>query len=384
MGMQEKKTSKTKRRKKMKAYSIDFLFFKGHIFVFGMMLLLLVASCNSNQQTQTDENIGSVENTLLLLGYFEQNGQYINSNEIPSIVDASIVYALQSENILIIDLRPEDYFREGHIAHAVNLRPAEVLDYFINRIDPASFEKIFFTCNNGNASGHAAAVMRLLGYENVFAMRFGMSGWDQKIADKYWMANISSHLEGKMDFETFDKNPAGDYPAIVANATSARAILLERAAEALNLNVSDYTLSLPDFEKSPDAYYTICYWPLDKYTNNGHLPGAVQYDPKKSLSRDTHLNTLPLDKPIVVYCYSGQHSGFVAAYLQMLGYDAKSLAYGANGFIHETMARTEALPTRTFTAKLVQGYPVVKSGMELPVIDSKEIEKETITIQGGC
>ncbi len=113
----------------MKVNSIDFLFFKGQIFVFGMMLLLLVASCSSNQQKPTDENIESIENTMLLLDYFEQNGQYINSNEIPSIVDASVVYALQNENILIIDLRPDDYFRAGHIAHAVNLRPAEVLDY---------------------------------------------------------------------------------------------------------------------------------------------------------------------------------------------------------------------------------------------------------------
>ncbi len=368
----------------MKANRMNVLFIKGPFFVIAMFLLFLVASCSSNQQNPLDQSNESVENTLLLLDHFEQNGQYINSDEIPSITDASVIYALQSENILILDLRPDDYFREGHIAHAVNLRPAEVLDYFMNRIEPASFEKIFFTCSNGNASGHVAAVMRLLGHDNVFAMRFGMSGWDQKIADKYWMANISSHLEGKMDSKPYEKNPAGDYPAIPAKATSAHAILLERAAQALQLSVSDYTLSISDFEENPDAYYTICYWPLDKYISNGHLHGSVQYDPKKSLSRDTYLNTLPIDKPVVIYCYSGQHSGFVAAYLQMLGYDAKSLAYGANGFIHKTMALTEARPTRTFTAKLVQGYPVVESGMELPVIDSKEIEKETITVQGGC
>jgi rhodanese-related sulfurtransferase len=368
----------------MQANRLKDLFLKSWSIAVGMFVLILLSSCSSNQQNETDESPESIENTLLLLDYFEQNGQYINSADIPSITDASVIYALQSENILVIDLRPADYYREGHIAYAVNLRPVEVLDYFTNRIDPAAFEKIFFTCNNGNASGHVTAVMRLLGYDNVFAMRFGMSGWDQKIADKYWMANISSHLEGKMDFKAYEKNPAGAYPAIPAKASTAQGILLERAAEALTLNVSDYTLSLSDFEENPDAYYTICYWPLDKYISNGHLPGAIQYDPKKSLSRDTYLNTLPTDKPVVVYCYSGQHSGFVAAYLQMLGYDAKSLAYGANGFIHETMARTEARPTRTFTANLVQGYPVVESGAEMPIIDSKEIEKEKITVQGGC
>ena len=40
------------------------------------------------------------------------------------------------------------------------------------------------------------------------------------------------------------------------------------------------------------------------------------------------LNTLPKDKPIGVYCYTGQTSAQMTAYLQMLGYDAKTVLYG--------------------------------------------------------
>ncbi len=43
------------------------------------------------------------------------------------------------------------------------------------------------------------------------------------------------------------------------------------------------------------------------------------------------LKTLPTDKTIVVYCYTGQTSANMAAYLQVLGYDAKSLLFGASG-----------------------------------------------------
>ena len=43
------------------------------------------------------------------------------------------------------------------------------------------------------------------------------------------------------------------------------------------------------------------------------------------------------DKPIVVYCYTGQTSGFVTAYLNVLGYDVKSLLFGTNGMIYNSM-----------------------------------------------
>jgi rhodanese-related sulfurtransferase len=49
------------------------------------------------------------------------------------------------------------------------------------------------------------------------------------------------------------------------------------------------------------------------------------------------LKTLPTDKPVVVYCYTGQTSAFMAAYLRLLGYDAKSLKFGTNGMIYDKM-----------------------------------------------
>ncbi len=55
---------------------------------------------------------------------------------------------------------------------------------------------------------------------------------------------------------------------------------------------------------------------------------------------DTFLNTLPTNKKIAVYCYTGQTSAHVAAYLRVLGYDAKSILFGVNGMAHDTMPGT--------------------------------------------
>lgn len=346
-----------------------------------MMVAVLVTSCGTEVKKE-DQQAASVEKTMILLDWLEANGNYISSAEIPSIIDPEVVYGMRNENILIIDLRSAEDYRNGHIEHAVNLNQSQVLDFFKNQIDPTAFTSIFFVCNNGNLSGYVTGIMRLLGYNNTFAIRFGLCAWDKEIAEKYWLANTSSHLVGKLEHQGNPRAKAGDYPAINVEGSTGFGIAWERAETLLNEKVSDFTITLDQMEGNYDSFYTMCYWPEDKYLNNGHLPGAIQYTPKKSLSRASYLNTVPPDKPGVVYCYSGQHSTFVAAYLRMLGYDSKSLAYGANGFIHQVMAETEPRPTRTYTEKLIQDLPLIRGGVK--DTSNKEIKTETVAVDGGC
>ena len=41
-----------------------------------------------------------------------------------------------------------------------------------------------------------------------------------------------------------------------------------------------------------------------------------------------HFSEIPTDKPVVVYCYSGQTSSQTMAILRLLGYEAYSLSGG--------------------------------------------------------
>jgi rhodanese-related sulfurtransferase len=72
------------------------------------------------------------------------------------------------------------------------------------------------------------------------------------------------------------------------------------------------------------------------------------------LKLSTNLKTLPTDKSIVVYCYTGQTSASTAFILRTLGYDAKSLSYGANAMFYDTMPGTKFVP-----ATEIKGYPYV-------------------------
>jgi len=68
------------------------------------------------------------------------------------------------------------------------------------------------------------------------------------------------------------------------------------------------------------------------------------------------LKTLPTNKPIVAYCYTGQNSSFLAAYLRLLGYDVKSLLFGVNGLAYDNMA---AAGMTIFDDTQIMGYDYV-------------------------
>jgi rhodanese-related sulfurtransferase len=65
------------------------------------------------------------------------------------------------------------------------------------------------------------------------------------------------------------------------------------------------------------------------------------------------LKTLPTNKPIAVYCYTGQTSAYLSAYLRLLGYDAKSILYGGNAMIYDLMV---AKSMTVFSSTQIMGY----------------------------
>jgi rhodanese-related sulfurtransferase len=82
----------------------------------------------------------------------------------------------------------------------------------------------------------------------------------------------------------------------------------------------------------------------------------MQYTPKETIKLATDLKTLPVGKSIAVYCYTGQTSAFLVAYLRLLGYDAKSILYGTNAMMYDTMV-TNAMTI--FKASEIMGYDYV-------------------------
>lgn len=340
-----------------------------------MPSMLLLTNCNggdSGDKTEkTDEIVVETKklNSEILLEEIVKNGDLINSAKVPAMIKANGVNDAEEGTFKIVDLRSAKDFSEGHIKGAENIKLGELFDY-IKSIDVARFKKIVMVCYTGQTASYATSALQIMGYDNVYAMKWGMCSWNKKFSDK-WTKNAKSDLVDKLSVDAGTKGEKGTLPDFKCRKTSGEEILDSRVSKLFSDGFKKGTISIDDIIASPSDYYIINYWGAKHY-NMGHIGGAVQYNPKESLGLDTDLLTLPTDKTIVVYCFTGQHSAFVTAYLRILGYDAKSLKYGANSFMNSMML--DETIGHGFSDKQIHDYKFETS----EYVEEGEVE------EGGC
>lgn len=325
-----------------------------------MLAGLLLAGFNGCKESSTEPKPELINEAEVLVNYLEANGDYINSTACPSIVGASDVRTMQLSNPTrqyIIDLRAAADFTAGHIEGARNVTVAGLLDH-IKTLNMANYDRIVLVCYTGQTSAFGTALMRLMGYNKAFSMKFGMSAWAAPFAENYWKKNIgNAQAAAFVTTPSPAKNPAGALPTLNTGKTTGPEILEARVRELLTTGYGATTISHATLFTNLSNYYIINYWPLSQYLDPGHIPGAIQYTPREDLKSTTNLKTLPTNKTIVLYCYTGQTSSFVAAaYLRLLGYDAKSLLYGANALIYDQMV---AKGLTVWKDSEIMNYPVV-------------------------
>lgn len=312
----------------------------------------------SNMVKEAAKTIEINNEAKLLLKYLAESGDYVNSREFPSLISAEPAFEALGEKTLVIDMRKPEIYKKGHIKGAVNVEMPELPAYFSEKIKPFEYDKIILTCYSGQSSSYATALLRLMGYGNVFSLRLGMSGWNPKMDNK-WAAGISSNYESKLDTTNFDKAPAGDFPQLNTGKTTGAEIFDAR----VNSLFSDYEnahINADSVFANPDKYYIINYERKDKY-DTGHIPGAVRYKPGGTLGIVTEMQTIPVDKEVVVYCGTGHNSAFVTAYLRLFGYNAKTLRFGNNAFMHKKMILEEpTMSWQPYKKSDTKNFPVVK------------------------
>jgi rhodanese-related sulfurtransferase len=230
------------------------------------------------------------------------------------------------------------------------------LNYFENTITPSDFDKIVLVCYSGQSAAYFSSLLRIAGYDNVYSMNWGMSSWRVDFAENSWLKNTKDDFADKVVTEASDKGPKGNLPALSTGKTEAEAILRARLEELFATPYKESIAKSSDVFANPDNYYIVDYNRMDRY-EKGHIPNAVQYEPNGSLTSTADLMTLPADKKIVVNGTTGQETAYVVAYLDVLGYDASNIAYGANSYMHNTLKDNG---WGAFTKKEVNMYPVVE------------------------
>lgn len=340
------------------------------ISLFATVALAVLISCSGGRQsnqTQTEtavqpktKSVEINEEAQKLLTYLEDNGDYVRGRSFPSLISTSDVHNELDSNIYIIDLRSPESFDKGHIKGAHRVKFTELPHYFENDINASRYDKIVLACYAGQISGYAASLLQLMGYNNVYSMKWGMSGWNKDFADDSWLAVVSDEYENELDTTTHNEASAGDLPKMNTGKSTGKEIAQARFNKVFDDGVTVALTSAEDVFAQPENFYVINYDRKDKY-ESGHIPGAIRYKPHVTMGYVSEMQTIPTDKPVVVYCNTGQNSAFVTAYLRLLGYDAKSLMYGNNSFMHHKMeAEKSTLSWVPFTEADIEDYPYVK------------------------
>jgi len=330
---------------------------------------LLAAGCTGKgtgkkQEAVTDKAAASGpeidRETTLLLKDLEENGDYVNSQYFPSLIKASIVHEELGKKNLVIDLRPADQFTAGHIEGAVSKTFSELPEYFQTGIKPFEFDKIILVCEDGQLSSYTTSLLRMMGYGNVFAMRWGMGGWNRQYAEAGWLKGVSSKYEDRLETATNEVPAAAGMPVPGTALQTGSEISAARFSKLFEQGAGKIIVSADEVFTDPSKYFVINLERKDKY-DAGHIPGAVRYKPEATLGFPDMMATIPTDKITVVYCGTGHNSAFATAFLRLFGYDARTLKYGNNSFMYDKMTREkETLSWLPFTLAESNDFPVVK------------------------
>jgi rhodanese-related sulfurtransferase len=298
--------------------------------------------------------------TSLLLKDLKENGDYVNSNVFPSLIKASIVHESLDKNIHVIDLRSAKQFSEGHIKGSVNKRFEDLPVYFESKIKPFEFDKIVMVCDDGQVSSYTTCLLRLMGYGNVYAMRWGMSAWNLKYAESGWLKDVSGKYEPVLETAANEKSAPEKLPELNTGMATGAEIGTARFKKVFEEGTSNVLTTADDVFANPRNYYVINLERKDKY-ESGHIPGAFRYKPEAFLGVTDEMGSIPTDKQVIVYCGTGHNSGFATAYLRLFGYNASTLKYGNNSFMYDKMiTRRKELSWVPFTKEDVNNFDVVK------------------------
>ncbi|MGE5807240.1 MAG: rhodanese-like domain-containing protein [Ignavibacteria bacterium] len=324
---------------------------------FSVILALAVFSGCLKDDINVPSDI-ELSSGVEFLKYLEEQGDYINTPEVPSLINAAEVYA-NLQNYLIIDVRTNGEFVNGHIQGAVNVNNTELLNFILTG-NAASYQKIVLVSQDGQSSAYYTCLLRLYGFNNVYTMKFGMAYWNMDFS-QVWLQKIKD--SPNLNFyttEDYPKNQFKDLPSVFEGSSGGiQELAKQRIASFIARGFIDW---VDDIEETAvgNSIYLVCYGKSVLY-EEGHPPNTVFYLESEHLKSVKDLQTMPPDKEILIYDYNGQLSAAVTAYLQVLGYNAKSFLFGANQLIYSSMAY--GLDTRlrpyAFLPEEINNFPYV-------------------------
>ena len=128
----------------------------------GILVLLAVISMVGCGKTESEEQ------------KVEQKYQSVSMGELEELLNTE-------ENYILVDVRTEEEFAQGHIPGAICIPNETIGDNAISEL-PDEEQTVFVYCRSGNRSKQAAAKLAALGYSNIVESG-GILDWDGELEE---------------------------------------------------------------------------------------------------------------------------------------------------------------------------------------------------------
>lgn len=321
--------------------------------LFGLFMIFLISSmmilnigCKKEEENPVDPT-PQINESEVLVKHIESTTDYVHQAASFVITPQNFrtEFLADTNKFYIIDIRAAADYNAGRLRKSVNVPLSNIWNH-IKGLNLADYNKVMITCYSGQQAAFAVSMVRamlptLAQANKIVSLKWGMSCIDSTFAQNYWLRFTGNTRATQ--FVTTDppaKPAKGSLPKLSTGKKTGAEILEARVNQALsdgfNFGITEGTVY-----QNLSNYFIINYWPLAFYKDPGHINGAYHYDMNmRPFKLDSSLTTMPTNKPIVLYCYTGQTSAYVGGYLRLLGYDVRTLVYGANSMIFDKMVAT--------------------------------------------
>ncbi|MBC8400037.1 MAG: rhodanese-like domain-containing protein [Candidatus Marinimicrobia bacterium] len=276
----------------------------------------------------------------ILVEYLEgDDGGYINNMGTFYVKYADI----NTDDYFVLDLRGVDDYNTYHIQDAFNATLGTMFDVIED--NNTSGKTVLTVCYSGQSASFAQAILNIKDIPAKLLL-FGMSS--VRVENDVWTGNCHNKVEMGADSVNWVYTASGsllsfDYPTLDTGEEEAEDILDARIDAAIAAWGDGLLVAGSDILTDPVGYNIINYWGTtdayhtgNPYETLGHFDGALQMTPG-TLTMDGNLSAFDPAGGNIFYCWTGQTAAAALAYLNIVGYETKSVKYGVNSMIWDKL-----------------------------------------------
>ena len=95
---------------------------------------------------------------------------------VEQITPADAIQKINHEKAIVVDVREDKEFVEGHIINSIHI-PLGSVQSRISELDKHKDKQVIVSCRSGARSNTACGMLRRNGFENVFNLKGGVLAW---------------------------------------------------------------------------------------------------------------------------------------------------------------------------------------------------------------